>query len=152
MDKSILDVMTPNPITVTPKTDLKDAIALLAENKISGLPVIDEEDNLVGMLSESDLMWQESGVEPPPYIMILDSIIYLQNLSRYEKEIHKALGQTVADVMSEKPLTIKSDQKIKQAAKILHQKEVRRLPVIDSEGKVIGILTQGDIIRAMASE
>ena len=152
MDKSILEVMTPNPITVTPKTDLKDAIALLAENKISGLPVIDEEDNLVGMLSESDLMWQESGVEPPPYIMILDSIIYLQNLSRYEKEIHKALGQTVADVMSEKPLTIRSDQKIKQAAKILHQKEVRRLPVIDNEGKVIGILTQGDIIRAMASE
>lgn len=152
MDKTILDVMTSNPITVTPKTDLKDAIALLAENKISGVPVVDEEGNLVGLLSESDLMWQESGVEPPPYIMILDSIIYLQNPSRYEKEIHKALGQTVGDVMSEKPLTIKSDQTIKEAAKILHQKDVRRLPVTNSEGKIVGIVTQGDIIRAMAAE
>jgi CBS domain-containing protein len=152
MDKTIVDVMTSNPITVHPETDLKDAIALLVNNKISGLPVVDEQNHLVGILSESDLMWQESGVEPPPYIMILDSIIYLQNPSRYEKQIHKALGQTVGDVMSKKPLTIKSTQTVKEAAHMLHHKDVRRLPVIDSEGKVIGILTQGDIIRAMALE
>lgn len=152
MDKTILDVMTSNPITVKRETDLKDAIALLANNKISGLPVVDDENHLIGILSESDLMWQESGVEPPPYIMILDSIIYLQNPSRYEKQIHKALGQTVGDVMSEKPMTITSDKTIKQAAHILHHKDVRRLPVVDDQGKVIGILTQGDIIRAMALE
>jgi CBS domain-containing protein len=152
MDKTILDVMTSNPITVKRETDLKDAIALLANNKISGLPVVDDENHLIGILSETDLMWQESGVEPPPYIMILDSIIYLQNPSRYEKQIHKALGQTVGDVMSEKPMTITGDKTIKQAAHILHHKDVRRLPVVDDEGKVIGILTQGDIIRAMALE
>ena len=152
MDKTILDVMTPNPITVKRDTDLKDAIALLADNKISGLPVVDDENYLIGILSESDLMWQESGVEPPPYIMILDSIIYLQNPSRYEKQIHKALGQTVGEVMSQKPMTITSDKTIKQAAHTLHHKDIRRLPVLDSEGKVIGILTQGDIIRAMALE
>ncbi len=152
MDKTILDVMTPTPITVTPTTNLSDAIAILAKHKISGLPVVDEDDNLVGMLSESDLMWQESGVEPPPYIMILDSIIYLQNPKHYEKQIHKALGQTVGDVMSEKPITIKSNRKVKEAAQILHHKEIRRLPVIDNQGKVIGIVTQGDIIREMALE
>ncbi len=97
-------------------------------------------------------MWQETGVEPPPYIMILDSIIYLQNPNRYDKEIHKALGQTVADVMSDKPITISSTQTIKKAARLLHQKQIRRLPVIDSDKKIIGILTQGDIIRAMADE
>lgn len=152
MNKTVAEVMTPSLITVKPETPLKEAIALLVEHKISGMPVINDDGELVGVLSESDLMWQETGVEPPPYIMILDSIIYLQNPSRYEKEIHKALGQTVADVMSDKPITINSSQTVKQAAQLLHQKQIRRLPVIDSEKKVIGILTQGDIIRAMADE
>ncbi|RMD67583.1 MAG: CBS domain-containing protein [Cyanobacteria bacterium J149] len=152
MNKTVGEVMTPNPITVKPETPLKEAIALLVEHKISGMPVIKEGGELVGILSESDLMWQETGVEPPPYIMILDSIIYLQNPNRYDKEIHKALGQTVADVMSDKPITISSTKTIKEAAQLLHQKQIRRLPVIDSDKKIIGILTQGDIIRAMADE
>lgn len=152
MNKTVAEVMTPSPITVKPETPLKEAIALLVEHKISGMPVVSEKGELVGVLSESDLMWQETGVEPPPYIMILDSIIYLQNPSRYEKEIHKALGQTVADVMSEKPITINSTETVKQAAQLLHQKQIRRLPVVNEEKEVIGIITQGDIIRAMAEE
>ena len=152
MNKTVFDVMTPTPITVKAETNLKDAIELLAKNKISGVPVVDEEGKLEGILSESDLMWQESGVEPPPYIMILDSIIYLKNPARYEKQIHKALGQTVGEVMSAKPVSIKSDRTIKEAAQILHHKKIRRLPVVDNLGKVIGIVTQGDIIREMALE
>lgn len=152
MNKTVAEVMTPSPITVKPETPLKEAIALLVEHKISGMPVINDDGELVGVISESDLMWQETGVEPPPYIMILDSIIYLQNPSRYEKEIHKALGQTVADVMSDKPITINSSQTVKQAAQLLHQKQIRRLPVVSADNRVVGILTQGDIIRAMADE
>ena len=60
MNKTIAQVMTPTPITVTPEMPLKEAIAILAENKISGLPVIDEKGELVGVISESDLMWQET--------------------------------------------------------------------------------------------
>lgn len=152
INKTVAEVMTATPLTVTPQTPLKEAIALLVENKISGLPVLSETGKLVGVISESDLMWQETGVEPPPYIMILDSIIYLQNPARYEKEIHKALGQTVGDVMSDNPITIESNQSVKKAAQILHDKQIRRLPVVDEQGKVIGIITQGDIIRAMALE
>lgn len=151
MNKTVGEVMTPTPITVKPETPLKSAIALLAENKISGLPVIDDNGEILGVLSETDLMWQETGVEPPPYIMILDSIIYLQNPGRYEKEIHKALGQTVAEVMTDKPITIKSTKPVKEAAQLLHQKQIRRLPVVDDNNRVVGIITQGDIIRAMAN-
>ncbi len=152
MNKTVAQVMTANPITVTPQTPLKEAIRILVENKISGLPVIDDTGNLVGIISETDLMWQETGVEPPPYIMILDSIIYLQNLNRYEKEIHKALGQTVGEVMNDKILTIESTESVKKAAQLLHDKPVRRLPVVNHEGKVIGIITQGDILRAMSMD
>ena len=152
MGKTVAEIMTPNPISVNSKTPLKEAITIIAENKISGLPVVNEQGKLTGMLSESDLMWQETGVEPPPYIMLLDSVIYLQNPARYEKEIHKALGQTVADVMSDRPISIQSHQSVKQAAKLMHDKKIRRLPVVDEEGKIVGIITQGDIVRMMAND
>ena len=152
MSKIVADVMTPQPITVEPDTPLKEAIKILAEKKISGLPVVDKTGKLVGVLSETDLMWQETGVDPPPYIMILDSVIYLQNPARHEKEIHKALGQTVGEVMSDKPIAVTPNQSLREAAHLMHEKNIRRLPAIDEEGQVVGIITRGDIIRTMATE
>ncbi len=152
MKKTVADIMTTNLILVTPNTPLQEAISILAEKKISGLPVVDETGKLVGVISDSDLMWQESGVEPPPYIMFLDSVIYLKNPARYNKEIHKALGQTVAEVMSDRPVSIQAHQSVPEAARIMHDKKVRRLPVVDDSSKVIGIITQGDVIKMMAME
>ncbi|MGB5966708.1 MAG: CBS domain-containing protein [Spirulinaceae cyanobacterium] len=151
MSKTVADVMTPDPITVKPETSLGEAIKILAEKRISGLLVVDEEDKLLGILSETDLMWQESGVDPPPYITFLDSIIYLKNPARYDKDIHKALGQTAGEVMSEKSLTIEATQPLREAAKLMHEEKVRRLPVVNDAKQLVGIITQGDIIRSMAA-
>jgi CBS domain-containing protein len=152
MSKTVADVMTSEVLTVKKETPLKEAIQILADKKISALPVVAESGKLVGILSEGDLMWQESGVEAPPYIMLLDSIIYLQNPAQHDKEIHKALGQTVGEVMSDRPLTIKPEQLVREAARLMHDKKIRRLPVIDEQERVIGIITQGDIVRMMAME
>ena len=152
MKKTVADIMTSNPILVNPNTPLQEAIGILADKKISGLPVVDETGKIVGVISESDLMWQESGIESPPYIMFLDSVIYLKNPARYNKEIHKALGQTVAEVMSDRPITIQAYQSVPEAARIMHDKKVRRLPVVDEDYKVIGIVTQGDVIKMMATD
>jgi CBS domain-containing protein len=144
------EVMTSNPIIVRPETALSEAIRLLVDNKITGLPVVNEEGKLVGILTENDLMWRETGLESPPYIMILDSIIYLQNPSKHEKEVHKVLGQTVKDVMSDKVTTVNSHQSVKEAAVIMQEKRIRRLPVIqEQDGRLIGIVTQSDILRSM---
>ena len=153
MAKMVADVMTADPITVTPQTPLKEAIKILVGNRISGLPVVNDAGKLVGVLSESDLMWQETGVDPPPYITFLDSVIYLQNPARYDKEIHKALGQTVGEVMNDRPVTVQANQSIREAAHLMHDKKIRRLPVVnEAADAVIGILTQSDIIRSMAQE
>ena len=151
-NKIVSDVMSYNPISVKPEMPLKEAIKILAEQRISGLPVVNENGKLVGIVSETDLMWQESGATPPPYIMLLDSVIFLENPARYEKEIHKALGETVKDVMTKNPLTTTPDQLLSTAAKLMHEHDIHRLPVLDENEKIIGILTRGDIIRAMASE
>lgn len=153
MLKTVADVMTHDPITARPDTPLNEVIKTLADKRISGLPVVDEAGQLVGVISETDLMWRESGVTPPPYIMLLDSVIYLENPTRYERELHKALGETVKDVMTDHHvITITPDKPIREAAQLMHEGGVHRLPVLDGAGQVIGILTRGDIIRAMAAE
>ena len=152
MSKTVADVMTAEVLTVKPDTPLNKAIKMLADKRISALPVVDESGKLVGTLSERDLMWQESGVEAPPYIMLLDSIIYLQNPAQHDKEIHKALGQTVGEVMGDRPLTITAEEPVREAARLMHSKEIRRLAVIDKQEQVVGIITQGDIVRMMANE
>jgi CBS domain-containing protein len=152
MAKTVADVMSPDPIVVGPQTPIKEAIKILAEQRISGLPVVDESGKLVGVISETDLLWQETGVEPPVYIMFLDSVIYLENPARHDQELHKALGQTVGEVMSTDAVTVKPDQPLRKAAKLMQEKSIRRLAVTDDTGKVIGILTPGDIVRAMAVE
>ena len=151
MPKTVADAMSRDPIVVRPETPLNEAIRLLAERRISGLPVVDDASQLVGIISETDLMWQETGVTPPPYIMLLDTVIYLKNPAQYERDLHKALGQTVGEVMSRDPITISPDKLLKEAAQLMHDREVRRLPVVDAQGKVIGILTRGDIVRDMAT-
>ncbi|MCC3449621.1 MULTISPECIES: CBS domain-containing protein [unclassified Microcoleus] len=152
MPKTVADVMSRDPILARPETPLNEAIKILADRRISGLPVVDENGLLVGVISETDLMWRETGVTPPAYIMVLDSVIYLENPSRYERELHKALGQTVGEAMSQEPVTIEPDKSVQAAAKLMHDRSIHRLPVVDSAGKVIGILTRGDIIRWMAAQ
>ena len=151
MSKTVTDVMSRDPIVVRTETPLKEAIQILAEKRISGIPVVDDVGKLVGIISETDLMWQETGVTPPAYIMFLDSVIYLQNPGTYERELHKALGQTVGEVMSKNPVTISPEKTVKEAAQLMQEQKVHRLPVIDSASQVVGILTRGDIVRAMAA-
>ncbi|NER81974.1 MAG: CBS domain-containing protein [Leptolyngbya sp. SIO1D8] len=151
MAKTVANVMTCDLLTVHPETPLQEAIQLLAKNRISGLPVVAQDGKLAGILSESDLMWQATGAPLPAYIMLLDSVIYLKNPARYSEEVHKALGQTVGEVMShDKPVTIQPDASLRYAAQLMHSKKVTRLPVVDETGALVGILTQGDIVRAMA--
>ena len=152
MAKTVADVMSRDPITVKPQTPIKEAIKILVEHRISGLPVVDDAGKAVGVISETDLLWQETGVEPPLYIMFLDSVIFLENPARHEQELHKALGQTVGEVMSTDAVTVKPDQPLQKAAKLMQEKSIRRLAVTDEGEKVIGVLTAGDIVRAMAAE
>ncbi|MBC6475170.1 MAG: CBS domain-containing protein [Hormoscilla sp. GM102CHS1] len=151
MPKTVADVMTRDPIVVQPETSLKQAIQILADRHISGLPVVDGEGKLVGVISDSDLLWQETGVEPPPYIMLLDSIIYLENPATYEKDLRKAMGLTVKEVMSDRPISVKPDKPLRTAAQLMQKHHIHRLPVLDDAGKLIGILTRGDIIGSMAA-
>jgi CBS domain-containing protein len=152
MSQTVADLMTRDVLTVKPTTPLSDAIKLLVDRHISGLPVVDDGGKLVGVISESDLMWREKGLDLPPHILFLDSVIYLENPLKHERDLHKVLGQTVGEVMTDRPISITIDTSLPMAARIMHDKKIHRLPVVDAEDRPIGILTQSDIVRAIAAE
>ncbi|GIR25188.1 MAG: hypothetical protein CM15mP39_09990 [Synechococcus sp.] len=77
---TVADVMTQPVLTVTPDTPLQQAVQMISDHHVSGLPVVDAEGRLIGELTEQDLMVRESGVDAGPYVMLLDSVIYLRNL------------------------------------------------------------------------
>jgi CBS domain-containing protein len=151
MSQTVANWMNRELLTVTPSTPIAEAVKLLVDRHIGGLPVIDDAGKLVGIISESDLMWREQGVEQPPYMLFLGGVIYFQNPLTYDRDLHKALGQTVGEVMTPHAISITADTTLPEAAKIMHDKKLRRLPVIDNNQHPIGIITEGDIVRAIAT-
>jgi len=149
--KTVAEVMTQEVVTVLPETPVQTVIQLLTEKRISGLPVVNAEGKLVGVVSNSDLMWRETGTNPPAYVMLLDSVIYLENPARYERDLHKVLGQTAGELMTANPITITPDRSLQEAARLMHDRDIHRLPVLDESNQLVGILTRGDIVRAMAA-
>jgi CBS-domain-containing membrane protein len=99
---TVADVMTKPVLTVRADTPLQEAVKLISDHHVSGLPVVDEQGALIGELSEKDLMVRESGVDAGPYVMLLDSVIYLRNPLNWDKQVHQVLGTTVGELMQKK--------------------------------------------------
>lgn len=151
MSQTVASWMTADVLTVTPDTPIMEAIQLLIDRKIGGLPVVNDAGKLVGMISDSDLMWREQGIEHPPYMMFLGGVIYFQNPATYDRDLHKALGQTVGEVMTPHTVSVTADTILPVAARIMHDKKIHRLPVVDAGCHPIGIITQSDVVRSLAA-
>jgi CBS domain-containing protein len=145
-------VMSAPVLSVTADSPLQEAVKLMSDHHISGLPVLDPAGVLVGELTEQDLMVRESGFQPGPYVMLLDAVIYLRNPLNWDKEVHQVLGSTVAEVMNTKVHTCSAGLALPAAASLLHERSTQRLFVLDEAKRPVGVLTRGDVVRALAAE
>ena len=148
---SVADVMTKPLLSVTPETPLQQAVQLINDHNVSGLPVVDAQGSLIGELSEQDLMVRESGVDAGPYVMLLDSVIYLRNPLNWDRQVHQVLGNCVSDLMRKDVHSCQGDLSLSRAASLLHERGTQRLFVLDAEKKPFGVVTRGDVVRALAS-
>ena len=151
LQQTVGEVMSAPVLTVTAETPLQDAVSLLNDHHVSGLPVVDGKGVLVGELTEQDLMVRESGVDVGPYVMLLDSVIYLRNPLNWDRQVHQVLGNSVGDLMHRDSHSCQSSLPLPKAASMLHDKGTQRLIVVDSERRPVGVLTRGDVVRALAS-
>lgn len=147
--KTAKDIMTTKVISVTPDTSVQDLARTLLSNNISGVPVIDNNSKLIGIATESDLIFQNKKLQVPPVITILDSFFFLDNPDRMEKELKKIAGATVRDICTEIVISIKTDTALDEIATIMTEKKVHTLPVLSDSGETVGIVGKKDIIRTI---
>jgi CBS-domain-containing membrane protein len=145
------EIMTRDPITVSPETEIGQAAKLLLEKKLNGVPVVDKSGKLVGILCQSDLIKQQKKLPIPSIFTLLDGFIPLTSMKHLEKEVRKITGTTVSDTMTPNPVTIRPDMAIQEIAGLMVDKKYHTLPVVD-EGKLVGIIGKEDILRTLMSE
>lgn len=138
----VRDVMTRAVVTVAPGTPLREVARILAERGISGAPVVDEADSLIGIISEGDFLAKQRGRSGA------DAGGLLALWGR--RPVHpdrRVLAQTAIQAMTAPAVTIEADRTLREAAALMIDRAINRLPVM-SDGRLVGIVTRGDLVRA----
>ena len=142
------DIMTREVITVRQDTPIKNLAEILWKNRISGVPVLDEEGTVVSVVTESDLIDQTKKVHIPTMISLLDSVIFLESSKKTEQEIRKMSGNSAGDISSSEFITVTEETGLDEIATIMSEKNIHTLPVMQDD-KLVGIIGKSDIIRSL---
>jgi CBS domain-containing protein len=145
----VRQVMTTDVLAFRAEDTVESAARLLSERRLGGGPVVDAEGHVLGLLEDDDLIVQDAKLHFPTVITVLGAYIELPSSHRhFEEDLRKAVGATVADVMDVNAPTCTEDDTLEQVATVMHDRNVSRLPVVRG-GKLVGIISRGDIVRAL---
>jgi CBS-domain-containing membrane protein len=145
----VADYMKADVVTIGPDATVKELAQLFHENDISGCPVVDDKDRLIGIVTESDLIAQDADLHFPRYIQFLDSQIFLESPKKFEERLRRITGATVRELMTVDVYTVEPETSVRKAATTMADKGINRLPVVDDIGRVIGILGRNEVLKAM---
>lgn len=140
------EVMTADVVSVKPDADVYEAGRLLIRNRISGMPVVDDGNHVVGMLSTADLL-SMAGI-PRGHVF---SDIVMKYVLHKPSPRHRT-ARAVKDVMTTPAVSVTSGTTVRKIAELLDRKGIKRVPVVDDEGRLVGIVSRADIIRIICEE
>jgi len=143
------EIMTKEVITVGLEMGVEELAKLLWEKKIGGSPVVDAQGQLLGVVTENDLIDQNKKVHIPTVLAILDSMIFLESPNKLDQEIKKMTGTKVGDIYSPHPITVSETATLEELASIMADRKVHTLPVT-RDGKLVGIIGKSDLIKALS--
>lgn len=144
----VKDIMTKEVVSVTKETTVMELAGIFAQRHISSLPVLDQNGELIGMVTETDLVEQDKNLHIPTVISIFDWVIYLESDKKFEKELKKMTGRTVGDIYSNEVVTVTPATSISDVADMLSSRKITALPVVEGK-KLVGIISRIDLIRSM---
>lgn len=144
----VKEVMVKEVDSLSPDISVKEAMDILLKRKISGMPVIDKAGKLAGMFTEKSIL----SYLLPSYIENVGRFVYEENPKAAKKKLSELCQIKVSQLMRKEVVTTTEDAALCEAARIMLTQKARRLPVVDKEGRIIGIIAREDILRAMGKE
>ena len=138
----VRDIMTKDVIAVKKDADIHEVAKLISDNRISGLPVVDEENRVIGIITEADILHMAGMDKEHTFRDILKRLLG----EPFPK--HKRGGKT-GDIMTSPAITTTAETDIRKVAGVLDEKRIKRLPVVDDNNKLIGVISRGDIVGAI---
>ena len=142
------NIMETNVISVTLDTEIPRAVKILLNNHINGVPVLNDKEELVGILCQSDLIFQQKDLPIPPIFTILDSIIPLSSSKKLEDTLQKISATTVEQAMIKNPVSVAVDTPVSEIAGLMVEKHFHTLPVVDGK-KLLGIIGKEDVLKTL---
>jgi CBS domain-containing protein len=140
MQPAVKDIMTTRAIWVKKDASFRDMAAALREHRVSAFPVLDDDGKVIGVVSEADLLTKEAlGSEPQGMPGMITGLLR-------HKEHEKARGTTAGDVMTSPAIVVTPDETVERAARLMYTRKVKRLPVVDANGHLVGIVSRADVL------
>ena len=143
------DIMNKNVITVKKDTAISEVSDLFINYNVNGIPVVNDDEKVVGIVTQSDLIEQNKNLHIPTVITLFDAVLFLESEKKFESDIKKLAGNTVKDIYSPDAITVSADTELGEIATIMAEKDVHTLPVLE-DGKLVGVIGKLDLIRGMA--
>lgn len=142
------EIMSREIISVTLDTSLKDLAHRFVETGVSSMPVVDEDGNLQGVVSETDLVEQQKPLHIPTVMAFFDGVFYLDSEKRFRQQVDRVTAQTVGEICNRVPVTCSPDATVREIAGLMTSNKAHLIPVLD-DGKMVGVVARLDVIRAM---
>ncbi len=145
------DIMTRNLVTLTPEAEISEAVKLLLEKGFNGLPVVDAEGRIVGILCQSDLISQQKKLKLPSLFTLLDGIFPLASTQAFQRELDRITATSVGRAMTPDPVTVSPDTPIEDIATLMVDQKLHTLPVVE-QGKLVGVIGKEDVLRTLLTQ
>lgn len=144
------DIMTQEVITISPEADVTEAVKTLLEKGINGLPVVDDQGRVIGIICQSDLVRMQKSLPLPSLFTLFDGFLPLSSSALLETEIKRIAASKVGDAMTAKVVTIPPDMTIDQIAALMVDKKFHTLPVTNN-GRLVGVVGKKDVIKTIVA-
>jgi CBS-domain-containing membrane protein len=142
------DIMTAEVVTIKKDASINTLANLFIEHKVNGIPVLNDEGEAIGMVTEGDLIEQNKNLHIPTVIALFDAVIPLEGQKTFESEVKRLTASKVEDIYKNKVISVSPDESVQEIGTLMAEKDVHTIPVIDN-GKLIGIIGKVDLIKAM---